>query len=179
MKRILLLFTILLVSVLTTACINNLAIQELNNKAVAYMDKGDTETAICRLKSSLDLDAEIYETHYNLAIAYNNIQEYAKAITELKQVLQLKPDFFDAYYTIAVVQEAIAYKVLETASIDEKGEKKLSQDEIIAFTSSLKEAITSYNTYTSKKIDAKDLNDVKKKIAELYEEIQKYSSIKE
>ena len=87
MKRILLLFTILLVSVLTTACINNLAIQELNNKAVAYMDKGDTETAICRLKSSLDLDAEIYETHYNLAIAYNNIKEYEKAITELQMVL--------------------------------------------------------------------------------------------
>jgi len=179
MKRILLLFTILLVSVLTTACINNLAIQELNNKAVAYMDKGDTETAICRLKSSLDLDAEIYETHYNLAIAYNNIKEYEKAITELQMVLQLKPDFFDAYYTIGVVQEAQAYQVFETASLNEKGEKKLSQDEILTFSNKLKEAISSYNTYTEKKIDAKDKNEVKKKITELNEELKKHVSKKE
>ena len=61
MKKVLLLFAILFVSVMTTACINNLAIQELNNKAVKYMDNGDSETAICRLKSSLDLDDEIYE----------------------------------------------------------------------------------------------------------------------
>ena len=98
MKKVLLLFTILFVSVMTTACINNLAIQELNNKAAAYMDKGDTETAICRLKSSLDLDDEIFQTHYNLAVAYNTIGKYKESSEESKKVLELKPDFVDAIY---------------------------------------------------------------------------------
>jgi len=97
MKKVLLLFTILFVSVITTACINNLAIQELNNKAAAYMDKGDTQTAICRLKSSLDLDTEIYQTHYNLAVAYNTIGNYEESIDESKKVIELKPDFAEAF----------------------------------------------------------------------------------
>ena len=98
---------------MTTACINNLAVQELNSKAVKYMDNGDSETAICRLKSSLDLDNEIYQTHYNLAVAYNNVGQYEEAIVELNKVLELKPDFYDAIYTLAVAKEAIAFKIFE------------------------------------------------------------------
>ncbi len=131
MKRILLLFTILLMSVLTTACINNFAIKELNNKAVSYLDKGDTETAICRLKSSLDLDDEIYQTHYNLALAYNNIGKYQDALSELDKVLTLKSDFYDAYYTMAVAKEAIAFEILDKKE-DALGDKEeLSLDDII------------------------------------------------
>ena len=56
MKRIFLMITILFISVLSTACVNNLAIQELNNKAQEYMEKGDVDAAIGRLEASLDLD---------------------------------------------------------------------------------------------------------------------------
>ena len=38
MKKALLLVSILFVSIVTTACINNLAVQELNTKAKAYLD---------------------------------------------------------------------------------------------------------------------------------------------
>ena len=62
MKKIFLLITILFVSVISTACINNLAVQELNNKAKEYMANGETEKAICRLRSSIDLDDSIFET---------------------------------------------------------------------------------------------------------------------
>ena len=41
MKKALFLVTILTLSVLSTACINNLAVQELNNKAAEYMKKGE------------------------------------------------------------------------------------------------------------------------------------------
>ena len=59
MKKFLFIVTILVLSVFTTACINNLAVQELNNKALEYMKKGDYENAISRLKSSSDLDGTI------------------------------------------------------------------------------------------------------------------------
>ena len=56
MKKAFLLATILLISVITTACINNFAVQELNNKAKTFMEQGDYISAIERLKSSVDLD---------------------------------------------------------------------------------------------------------------------------
>ena len=136
MKKILLLFTILFVSVITTACINNLAIQELNNKAESYLNNGDTETAICRLKSSLDLDDEIYQTHYNLAIAYNTIGNYKESIQESQKVVEFKPDFKIAYYTMAVAQEAYAYEIIENV----QDNNELTLDEIANFISRANDA---------------------------------------
>ena len=109
MKKLVLLITILFVSVLTTACINNFAVQELNNKAKESLQNGDSETAICRLKSSLDLDSNMYETHYNLAVAYISAKKYDEAIESLSTVLKLKPDFSDAYYSLGVANEEKAF----------------------------------------------------------------------
>ena len=177
MKRILLLFTILLVSVLTTACINNLAIQELNNKAVAYMDKGDTETAICRLKSSLDLDDEIFQTHYNLAVAYNTIGKYKESLEESKKVLELKPDFLDAIYTLAVAKEALAYELIDDKTILGADKPELSMDEIAEFNNAAQGAIDAYNEYLVKKVDAKETDEVNAKIAELNQKIKELTQI--
>ena len=58
MKKAFLLASILFISVISTACINNFAVQELNNKAKDFMDKGDYVSAIERLKSSVDLDVD-------------------------------------------------------------------------------------------------------------------------
>jgi len=41
MKKALMIVTFLAVAVISTACINNIAVQELNNKAAEYMQKGD------------------------------------------------------------------------------------------------------------------------------------------
>ena len=57
MKKAALIGIILLVAVISTACINNFAVRDLNNKAMNYMAKGDYSQAIERLKSSLDLDS--------------------------------------------------------------------------------------------------------------------------
>ncbi len=177
MKKILLLFTILFVSVITTACINNLAIQELNSKAETYMDKGDTETAICRLKSSLDLDNEIYQTHYNLAVAYNSVGNYEGAVEELKKVIELKPDFVDTYYTLAIAKEALAYKIIEKEA-DEKGIiPELSLDEIAKFNDKATDAIETYNLYLVKKVNAPETEQINANIAELNKKIKEYTEI--
>ena len=86
MKKIILLITILFVSVISTACINNLAVQELNNKAKEYMEKGETDKAISRLRSSIDLDTSIFETHYNLGVALIQAKDYEEAITSLRSL---------------------------------------------------------------------------------------------
>ena len=59
MKKTLLIVSVLLVAVISTACINNFAVRDLNNKAQSYMQKGDYSQAIERLKSSLDLDPTV------------------------------------------------------------------------------------------------------------------------
>ena len=179
MKKVLLLFTILFVSVMTTACINNLAIQELNNKAAAYMDKGDTETAICRLKSSLDLDDEIFQTHYNLAVAYNTIGKYKESSDESKKVLELKPDFVDAIYTLAVAKEALAFELIDNKTIIGDIQSELSMDEIAEFNNAAQGAIDAYNEYLVKKVDAKDeeTEAINAKIAELNNKIKELTQI--
>ena len=175
MKKVLLLFTILFVSVMTTACINNLAVQELNNKAVKYMDNGDSETAICRLKSSLDLDDEIYQTHYNLAIAYNNVENYEEAVNELNKVLELKPDFYDALYTMAVAKEALAYKILENNSENFDDVVEYSFEQMSEFNNKASEVIDIYNQYLVKKINADESDQVNARIQELNSQIKEFT----
>lgn len=178
MKKILLLFTILFISVITTACINNLAIQELNNKAVNYMDKGDAETAICRLKSSLDLDNEIYQTHYNLAIAYNSLGQYKEAIEELNTVLKLKPDFDDVFYTLAIAKEGYAYSIIEKDPLtEEENTMDLSTEQISEFINTASDSVDTYNKYLAKKPDAKEKESINIKINELNEKIKEYTQI--
>lgn len=175
MKRVLLLFTILTVSVMTTACINNLAVQELNNKAVQYMDNGDSETAICRLKSSLDLNDEMYQTHYNLAVAYNNTEKYNEAVEELKKVLELKPDFYDAIYTMAVAKEALALKVIEKQANPDGTIPNLTYDEMSEFNNKAAEVIDLYNQYIVKKINAEETQQINEKIQELNLQIKDFT----
>lgn len=177
MKKVLLLFTILIVSVMTTACVNNLAIEKLNEKATAYMDKGDTETAICRLKSSLDLDTEIYQTHYNLAVAYNTIGNYEDSIVESKKVMELKPEFADSYYTLAIAKETISYQYINKEPDENGNQPELTLDEISNFINTAQEAIDAYNEYLVKKVDAEDTAAVNERISELNLKVKEYTQI--
>ncbi len=108
MKKVLLIASILCVAVVSTACINNLAVQDLNNKAKAYADKGDYAQAIERLKSSIDLDPSVFETHYNLAVVYTKAEDYVNAVEEYKKVIEMKPDVADSYYSLATAENNLA-----------------------------------------------------------------------
>lgn len=129
MKKALLLVCILAISVATTACINNLAVQELNNKAAAFMEKENYPEAIERLKSSIDLDDSLFESHYNLAIAYIKNNDYVNAVNSYRRAIELNPDFADAYYSLAVAEEDIITDIYSgNLNVDEAGNITKSED---------------------------------------------------
>ncbi len=111
MKKVCLIASVLFVAVVSTACINNFAVQDLNNKAKAYADKGDYAQAIERLKSSIDLDPSVYETHYNLAVVYTKSEDYVNAVEEYKKVIELKPDMADSYFSLATAENNLAVDI--------------------------------------------------------------------
>ena len=180
MKKAFLLVLILMVSIISTACINNLAVQELNIKAKEFMDKGDYESAIGRLKSSIDLDDSIFETHYNLGIAYTQAQEYESAVEEFKKALSLKPDADVVHYSLAVAYENQAKDIInppvkEDEQIDtddlEEEEKELSLEDKQKIVELFNNSVDSYTKYLEKVNN----EDVKAKIEYLQNEITKYS----
>lgn len=194
MRKFLSILTILLVSVLSTACINNLAVQELNNKAKVFMDKGDYENAISRLQASVDLDDTIFETQYNLAVAYTYANKYKEAIETFGKAINLKPTMAETYYSLGVAQENFAIDVIK-GEVNINGEKpndddddeedtvqnKTSDDDVTELSKEEKEAvkdlynqaIESYETYLQKAGNAKDKATVEAKISNIKTEIKK------
>ena len=195
MKKVVLLITILFVSVISTACINNLAVQELNNMAKEYMANGETEKAICRLRSSIDLDTSIFETHYNLGVALIEVKEYAEAQASLENAIKLKPDFADSYYSLAMAMENQADDIIngrtnedktlnaeqteETAQqADAKAKKELTEAEKNKVVELLNGAVDNYNKYIVKKPDAEDKDKVEEQIRFVNEQIGQYNSLR-
>lgn len=197
MKKAFLLVLILFISVISTACINNFAVQELNNKAKGYLDKNDYENAISRLKASIDLDSTIFETHYNLGIAYTQAEKYPEAVETFQNAIKLKPSFADTYYSLAVAQENYAKGVID-GSVKEKikdenelndaeekskledtdespAEKKLTKEEKAQVEQLLNDSISSYSTYLEKGQDIEDKKEVEDKIEYLKTMALKYT----
>ena len=183
MKKAFLLATILFISVISTACINNFAVQELNNKAQDFMEKGDYASAIERLKSSVDLDGSIFETQYNLAVAYTKAEDYANAIKTYNDAIKLNPDFPDAYYSLAVCEENLAKDIIagnvkvndddsiEKVEISEDDtivkDVKLSENASKMVTTLLNNSISDYQIYLDKDSSVDDRKYVEDKIKEL------------
>lgn len=194
MKKAFLLVLILFISVISTACINNLAVQELNNKAKEYLEQNDYESAINRLKASLDLDSTIFETHYNLGIAYTQAEKYPEAIETFNNAIKLRPSFTDIYYSLGVAQENYAKGIID-GSIKEDGsekaldnakqdselqdtnpsEKKLTPKQKALVSQLFSESIVSYQTYLKKGKDLEDKKEVEEKIEYLQKQLEKYA----
>lgn len=187
MKKAFLIVLILFVSVLSTACINNLAVQELNNKAKTYLDSGDYDNAISRLKSSIDLDSTIFETHYNLGIAYTQAGKYPDAIKAFTNTLKLKPSFADAYYSMAVAQENYAQGIIDgtfdkltgsdksTKTIsDNKKEQSLTKDDKDLVAKLLNDSLESYKTYLKQSTNSNDKQEIEDKINSIKSMLKQY-----
>lgn len=174
MKKIVLLITILFVSVISTACINNIAVQELNNKAQEYMEKGETDKAISRLRSSIDLDTSIFETHYNLGVALIKVKEYEEAQVSLLNAISLKPEFADSYYSLAIAMESQADSIVENDSED-GDEEILSESDKVKAVDLYNSAIENYNKYLVKKSQVSDKEQIEDKISLLNDRIREYS----
>ena len=183
MKKAFLLASILFISVISTACINNFAVQELNNKAKDFMDKGDYVSAIERLKSSIDLDGTVFETQYNRAVAYTKAEDYANAIKTYNDAIKLNPNFPDAYYSLAVCEENLAKDIIagevrvneddtitkpDEADSEEAADKKsLTENDKKMLTTLLNNAISDYMIYKDKNPTADDKAYVEDKVKEL------------
>lgn len=128
MKKALLIASVLFIAVVSTACINNIAVQELNNKAAEYMQKGDYEAAVNRLQASIDLDSTMYETYYNLGIAATNAKKYDIAIEALENGLKIKPDFADYYYSLGAAQYEYASSLTEDKVEEDKIQAPSEED---------------------------------------------------
>lgn len=184
MKKALFLITILTVAVFSTACINNMAVQELNNKALDYMKKGDYENAISRFKSSADLDGSIFETQYNLAVAYTENEDYAEAIETFEKAIAIKNDYPALYYSMGVMYENYAKDLFagntkeqkealeqseeaEERTNDDDGEYKLSDAEMQDVKKYYNESVSAYSKYLELSPTATDASEVNAKIDEI------------
>ncbi|RAI15035.1 MAG: hypothetical protein DKM22_05995 [Candidatus Melainabacteria bacterium] len=182
MKKALLLILILAVSVISTACINNLAVQELNNKAKEFMDKGDYQNAISRLNSSIDLDNTIFESHYNLGIAYTQAEEYDKAYEQFETALKLNPENSSTYYVMAIAYENNAKDLMQAnkseiddeADDDEEVQTPAKPEDI---TNLLNKAVENYQTYVTKTPKLENKEEIENKISSLEELISKNNGI--
>lgn len=182
MKKALLLILILAVSVISTACINNLAVQELNNKAKEFMDKGDYQNAISRLNSSIDLDNTIFESHYNLGIAYTQAEEYDKAYEQFETALKLNPENSSTYYVMAIAYENNAKDLMQAnkseiddeADDDKEAQTPAKPEDI---TNLLNKAVENYQTYVTKTPKLENKEEIENKISSLEELISKNNGI--
>lgn len=184
MKKTLLITLIMAVTLISTACVNKFAVQELNNNAQKMLAAGDAEGAISRLESSIDLDDTLYETHYNLAVAYLEVKKFDKAENALKKVFELNSDFADAYHSMGVVNEEKAYQIINGENSDENdinnenanNKKVLTDEQKQDISKYFTTAIDYYNQYLSKKTNAEDSAKVNEKIELLNGELRKYSA---
>ena len=187
MKKALFLIAILFITILTTGCINNLAIEELNNKAAEYMEKGDYPNAISRLEASIDLDNKIFETQYNLAVAYTENEDYDKAIETFNKAIELNEKSADAHYSLAVAYENYAKSLYkgetkkqkeaseedddEDSSVkiqfNEDGTYKATDEELVLVKQYYNLAIENYTVYSQMNTSGQSFENIDEKVAEL------------
>ena len=183
MKKALMIASVLFIAVVYTACINNMAVQELNNKAAEYMQKGDYESAMNRLQASLDLDSTMYETYYNLGVAAINANKYEKAIEALEGGIKIKPDYADFYYSLGLAQTSLADEIIENSEkelsegeknaeiVNTEPKKELSDEDKAKVADLKKQAAENLTKYLEMNPNGED----KQTVEELIKEINSYS----
>lgn len=182
MKKALMIVCVLAVAVISTACINNIAVQELNNKAAEFMQKGDYESAINRLESSLDLDSSMYQTYYNLGIASMNAKKYEKAVNAFEGGIKINPEYADFYYSLGVAQIELADEIMEpeeeendsdeNAEQKEEQKKEVSEEDKAKAIELKKSAIDNLNKYLEKAPNTQE----KENIAEMIKQSEEFIS---
>ena len=167
MKKALLIASVLFIAVITTACINNIAVQELNNKAAEYMLKGDYDSAVNRLQASIDLDSSMYETYYNLGIAATNAKKYDTAIEAFENGLKIKPDYPNFYYSLAVAQAEYLESLLESA---DENKREITEEDKTKHVELKLSAIANAKKYIEINPQAEDIEEVESFIKDLNKE---------
>ena len=178
MKKALMIASILIVAVISTACINNIAVQELNNKAAEYMQKGDYEAAMSRLQASLDLDSSMYQTYYNLGVAAINANKFDVAIDALQKGIKLNPDFNDFYYSLGVAKIGKADEIMEIEKFEQEEKKEITPADKFLAVELRREAIESLEKYSKNTDDINNKKEIEEMIKQSKEEIANFEEEK-
>ena len=173
MRKLLLFCLLLIIGVFCSACVNSLAVYELNEKAMKFMEDGDIENAISRWESSVDLDPNVYESRYNLANAYISANQCQKALGHAIEAQRISKKEPIANYVLAVAYDCSANQLLETKN--EQGEtiKKEFQDKqeelkvMKEYVKYLENAAINYDIYVTNMQNAEDSDSVIGKIKEI------------
>ena len=112
---------VLFLGVISCACVNMVAVHELNTKASDFLRDGDVNAAISRLEASIDLDWKIYESRYNLASAYLLVGKAEKALEQIEVAITLNKTEPIVFYTHAVAALRVADELY--VKKDESGKK--------------------------------------------------------
>ncbi len=176
MKKIFTFLIILTVAVFCSACINNYAVQQLNLRAKEFSDKGDLNSAAARLESSIDLDGNVYESHYNLAVIYVNLNKCDKALEQVNEAEKITPDDSNLSYIKGLAYSCRAENMLNK---DDENDDDDNDDEVqeIKYTSEyineLKLANKEFEKYINSSAQA-NKDDITSRINENNEIINKF-----
>lgn len=177
MRKLILFCLLLFIGVFCSACVNSFAVYELNEKAMELMDAGDSEGAIARWESIIDLDPNVYEARYNLANAYIGANKCETALEHALVAEKVSKKEPLANYILAVAYDCAANQLLETK--DEEGQiikKEFStkENEINAvkkYIDYLENAEKNYDIYVTEIKNTEDSDDIVKKISEIKQTI--------
>lgn len=102
MKKIIILFTILLLSISSVnASETNTAAMLQYNQGIDYYKMDQYENAINAFKAAIRLDPNYIDAYYNLGLVLEYLQRYDEALAVFKQVIVRKPDDYDSVYKAA------------------------------------------------------------------------------
>ncbi len=161
MKKFMSFFAILFLGVLCSACVNTLAVQELNQLAVQYLENGDVKNAISRLESSIDLDGNIFESRYNLAVAYLKVNECEKALKNIEEAKKISPKKPEVYYTLGVANNCSAEIYCKTG---DEHKLLIEYNDPLQCKNYCQAANDAYKKYLELMPEAADIEEVKQQI---------------
>lgn len=100
MKKLFILFTILIFTTTNAFAISNEAILEYN-QGIDYYKLGQYENAIASFRTAIKLDPNYIDAYYNLGTVYESLHQYDAALSVFKQIIVRKPEDYDSVYKAA------------------------------------------------------------------------------
>ena len=157
---------VLCLGVFSCACVNMVAVHELNSKASDYLQEGDVQAAISRLEASIDLDGNIYESRYNLASAYLQVGRNEEALKNIEVAITLEKNEPIVFYTHAIASMNVAREIYEKN--DKDGNKiqttfatqELAERAARRYVKLISDANKSFNRYTELAPNAEDTQEI-------------------
>ena len=125
MRKLIKFVFILFIGVMCSACVNKFAAHELHNLAIEHIENGDTNGALARLESCVDLDPDQYQARYNLASIYIGKKQCFKALEHMDVAIKLVKNEPVAHYTLAMACDCAARELYQEKNKD--GEIKVKE----------------------------------------------------